>query len=423
MSSLLSRFAGLAKLLAVFVVIALVVAVVIVFSQDSTKRTIRVDFTSTNSLYEGSDVRILGVAVGTVDKLKAEGDHVEATMTYESDVRLPSDVKAVIISPAIVGDRFVQLAPAYSGGAVLPDNAKLGVDRTAVPVELDEIYQSLDDLSVALGPEGANKDGSLSNLVEDSAAQLDGQGQQLNTTLKNFGKLSQTLSNNKDDLFGSVREVQEFVDLLQRNDSSVRAFFNSTARVSEVLEGERDDLAKTLKALSLALIDVRKLVKENRGELRSNIDNLQRIARVLGNHPDDIERILVDGPTALSNVTLTYNGDSGTLDNRADVTELITAAIPGILFGPGNAVNVLCSFPGFDDPPEGDNDPTNGCPGLDNVLGILFPGMSLAAASAPADGKALEDALEGLPETDGESETPSPDNTQGSIEDMLGGGN
>ena len=158
-------------------------------------------------------------------------------MTYEGDVRLPSDVKAVIISPAIVGDRFVQLAPAYSGGAVLPDNAKLGVDRTAVPVELDEIYQSLDDLSVALGPEGANKDGSLSNLVEDSAAQLDGQGQQLNTTLKNFGKLSQTLSNNKDDLFGSVREVQEFVDLLQRNDTSVRAFFNSTARVSEVLEG------------------------------------------------------------------------------------------------------------------------------------------------------------------------------------------
>ena len=421
MSNLTSRFAGLTKLLAVFVVIALVVAVVIVFSQDSTKRTIKVDFTSTNSLYEGSHVRILGVAVGTVDELKAEGDHVQVTMTYEGDVRLPSDVKAVIISPAIVGDRFVQLAPAYSGGAVLPDNAKLGVDRTEVPVELDEIYQSLDDLSVALGPEGANKDGSLSNLVEDSAAQLDGQGQQLNTTLQNFGKLSQTLSNNKDDLFGSVREVQEFVELLQRNDTSVRAFFNSTARVSEVLEGERDDLAKTLKALSLALIDVRKLVKENRGELRSNIDNLQRIAAVLGNHPEDIERVLVDGPTALSNVTLTYNGDQGTLDNRADVLELVLGALGGILSpGPGGALAVLCGIPGFDD----DANPANGCPGLGGILDILFPGLGLTATAAPADAKALEDALGNLPKTeDGENETPSPDNTQGSIEDMLGGGN
>jgi phospholipid/cholesterol/gamma-HCH transport system substrate-binding protein len=415
MSNFFSRFAGLTKVLTVFVVLALIAAVLIVFTRDSTKRTLRVDFTSTNSLYEGSDVRILGVPVGTVDKVKAKGDHVEATMTYEGDVRLPTNVKAVIISPAIVGDRFVQLAPAYNGGAVLPDNAKLGVDRTAVPVELDEIYQSLDDLSVALGPEGANKDGSLSSLIEDSATQLDGQGQQLNTTIRNFGKLSQTLSNNKDDLFGSVREVQQFVALLQRNDSSVRAFFNSTARVSTVLEGERHDLAKTLKALSLALIDVRKLVKDNRGELRSNVKNLQHIAEVLGNHPDDIEEILTDGPTALSNVTLTYNGDGGTLDNRADVTELIAGALGGILSGgPTGALAVLCGIL-----PDDDADPTNGCPGLDGLLGILFPGFNLTAKTSTAGlAGALKDA------TKPDAETPkSPDKALGSLREMLGGGN
>ncbi|MGI9085657.1 MAG: MCE family protein [Aeromicrobium sp.] len=415
MSNFFTRFASLAKVLMVIVVLALVFAVVLVFSKDSTERTVTVDFTSTNSLYEGNEVRILGVPVGTVEKLKAEGDHVEATLRYEGDVRLPTDVKAVIISPAIVGDRFVQLAPAYSGGAVLPNEAKLGVDRTAIPVELDEIYQSLDDLSVALGPDGANKDGALSNLVEDSAGQLDGQGRQLNTTLKNFGKLSQTLSNNKDDLFGSVQEVNEFVELLQRNDTSVRRFFNSTARVSEVLEGERDDLAKTLQALSRALIDVRKLVKENRGALRSNIDNLQRVARVLGNHPDDIEEILIDGPTALSNVTLTYNGDFGTLDNRADAAELIAGAVAGG-FDPANAALILC---GILDP--GDPDPSDGCLGLDNLIGDLFPNNSLSLPEGAAAGDAAG-ALEGVTEPNGETGS-SPDNVLGSIQEMLGGSN
>ena len=109
------RFSGVAKVITVFVVLALALAVIIVFRADSTERHITVDFTRANSLYKGSDVRILGVPVGKVEKLEAKGNYVRATLSYEGDVRLPTDVKAVIISPAIVGDRFVQLAPAYTG--------------------------------------------------------------------------------------------------------------------------------------------------------------------------------------------------------------------------------------------------------------------------------------------------------------------
>ena len=193
-----------------------------------------------------------------------------------------------MVSPSIVGDRFIQLAPAYDGGAVLKNNAYLPIDRTAVPVELDQIYQSLDDLSVALGPEGANKEGSLSKLIDGTAAQLDGQGAQLNETIHNFGKLSTTLSNNKDELFGSLREVEEFVKLLKTNDSAVRSFNDSTAQVSTVLAGEREDLKETLRQLSLALVDVNSLVKENRGKLRSNIDNIASLAALLAKHEDEL---------------------------------------------------------------------------------------------------------------------------------------
>ena len=74
-----------------------------------------------------------------------------------------------MISPSVVGDRFIQLGPAYTGGPVLPDNSRLGIDRTAVPVELDDIFKSIDNLALALGPEGANKDGALSRLVDSTA--------------------------------------------------------------------------------------------------------------------------------------------------------------------------------------------------------------------------------------------------------------
>jgi virulence factor Mce-like protein len=392
----LSRFAGLAKVLTVFVVMALIVAVVLVFTRNDTERTLTVDFPRTNSLYKGSDVRVLGVPVGEVKELKAQGDHVQVTLTYETDVRLPTDVKAVIISPAIVGDRFVQLAPAYSGGAVLPDNAKLGIDRSEVPVELDEIFKSLDDLAIALGPKGANKDGALSSLIEDSARQLDGQGQQLNETLSNFAKLSTTLSNNKEELFGSIKEIEEFVDLLNRNDSSVRSFFDSTARVSDVLEGERDDLAKTLEFLSKALIDVRRLIKDNRTTLRRNIDNLQSLAEVLARHNKDIEHTLVDAPIALGNLGLAGGSSkTGTLDARSDLAKLFESIEPGDLAG------IVCNLLGEAIPPGEET-----CPGLDDLLeGLALPDLAALAQDGPATGGA---------------EAPKPDEKLNDLTDLLG---
>lgn len=390
----MTRLAGAARILTVLVALVLVVGLVIVFGQRDAKNTITVDFAQTNSLYEGSDVRILGVAVGTVDRLVPRGETVRATISYDADVKLPADVKAVVVSPSIVGDRFVQLAPAYDGGQVLADGARLGVDRTAVPVELDQIYKSLDDLSVALGPEGANKDGAVSNLVKDTAAQLDGQGTQLNETLRNFGKLSQTLSDNKDELFGSMREVDQFVQLLQTNDQAVRDFFDSTAEVSTVLEGEREDLQATVKALAKALVEVRELVKDNRSELRGNVKQLATIAEVLGDHQKDLEEFTVSGPTALSNVALSYNGDSGTLDNHADVLDLLTGPLDSL-------GDIGCNVLGSVLTPEQIDQCQALGEGLDNLGGLLGP------------------ILDALPRPPAAANAPTPDRTATSLSEML----
>ncbi len=406
MATTSGRFAALSKVITVFVVLALLGGLILMFGQRDGENYMTVDFQQTNSLYRGSDVKILGVPVGRVETITPRGETVRVKLSYRGDIKLPSDVKAVIVSPAIVGDRFVQLTPAFQpGDSVLADNASLGEDRTAVPVELDQVYSSLDDLSVALGPKGANKDGALSSLVKDSANQLEGQGAQLNQTLRNFGKLSTTLSNNKDELFGSLREVNDFVKVLQRNDSEVRSFFDSTAAVSTVLEGEREDLAKTLKALGLALIDVRSLVKENRGTLRTNVDNLEKLTTVLARREKEIDQFTVSAPTVLSNVALTYNGDSGSLDNRTDILELLTGAVEDL---PGT----LCKVIGSKLPKDvADQLGDNLCDGLSDLWENTV-GKILGAVGAGLGGAS------GL-ERPAASSTPSPDRSKTTVADML----
>ena len=287
-------------------------ALLVTFWPGSEKKYVTADFPRTVSLYEGSDVKILGVAVGKVETVVPAGTKVKVKFSYDSKYKVPADAKAAVISPSIVGDRFVQLTPAYTGGAVLEPNAKLGLDRTATPLELDEIFGSINDLDIALGPDGANKAapgkvGPLTRLLDSTARNFGGQGVQFNKTLKDLGAFTKTLADNKDELFSTLSQVEDFTKTLAKNDGTVRKFNDSLASGAELLAGERQDLAAVLKNLSIAMKQVRGFVHENRSSLTSNISGLNRISKTLVKRRDALDKILQYAPAALNNLYLAGN--------------------------------------------------------------------------------------------------------------------
>ena len=313
----------LAKLLVPVVLLALAAAAVVTFAfGGSHQKTLTADFPRTVSLYVGSDVRILGVPVGKVDSVRPSGTQVVVTMHYDSGVQVPAGAKAVIISPSIVGDRFVQLTPAYTGGPVLADGATLDQKHTAVPLELDQIYANLDDLTVALGPSGANRKGALTDLLDTTAANFGGQGEKFHRTIENFSRLSGTLADNKENLFGSVRQLEGFVRTLAHNDHTVRSFNQSLAQVSGMLRGERGDLAASLHNLGIALKHVSSFVRDNREILGRNIAGLDNVTQILVRQRAALAETLRDAPLALNNLALAYNPQAGTLDTRANLGEI-----------------------------------------------------------------------------------------------------
>jgi phospholipid/cholesterol/gamma-HCH transport system substrate-binding protein len=269
-------------------------------------------------IYPGSDVRVLGVKVGTIESVRPQGRTVEVVMTYESKYRIPADASAVIVPPSVVSDRYVQLSPVYTGGPVLADDANLGIDRTTTPVELDQIYKSLNDLNTALGPEGANRDGALSRLLAVGRLNLQDQGGKINTTVTNVSKAVQTLSDGRQDLFGTITNLQQFTTALAQSDVQVREFNSQLADVSDQLDGERTELGAALRSLSLALAQVASFVRQNRDELVSNVEGLTKITAILVKQKDALAQVLEQAPLALSNLNLAYNPSAGTLDTRDD---------------------------------------------------------------------------------------------------------
>ncbi|MET9817154.1 MCE family protein [Streptomyces sp. NPDC006355] len=307
---------GRLKAVALLTALAVAAALAVALWPQSDPVRVTAYFPRTVGIYPGSDVRVLGVRIGEVRSITPEGGRVRVELEYDKDRRVPADAQAAIINSSVVSDRYVQLLPVYRTGPVLRDGAVIPESRTAVPVELDRIFDSLHTTSEALGPKGANQDGSLARLLGVSADNLEGQGKHLNRTVEDLSRAVTTLSDGRGDLFGTVRNLQVFTAALAADDQDVRSFNKSLAEVAGQLAGEREDLAAALKYLAKALGDVADFVKKNKKTLAADVKGLSKVTKVLVTQRAALEELLEVAPTGLSNLQNAYNPAAGTLDTR-----------------------------------------------------------------------------------------------------------
>ena len=287
-----------------------------VFGGGGTQKHLTAHFARTVGLYKHSDVRVLGVRIGQVISIKPEGRTVRVEMEYDAKYKLPMDAKAVVVAPSIVSDRYVQITPVWKSGEALPPVFDIETDRTAVPVELDQIYSAIDQLNQDIGPNGANKNGALSELLHVGAQNLKGNGELLNATLTDLSQAVATLSTSRQDLFSTVDNLQDFTTTLANRDRTVRQFNADLADVAAQLSGERQDLATAVRELSLALGEVATFVRDNKANLTANVKDLASVTSILVKQKRALEEFLDNSATALSNLQLAYNPKSGTLDTR-----------------------------------------------------------------------------------------------------------
>lgn len=303
-------------------VLGLLAAAAVAFWPTTPDRTITAYFTRAVGLYPGSQVRVLGVPVGTVKSVRPQGTQVRVVLAVKGDVKVPADAQAAILSPSLVSDRYVQLLPAWTSGPTMRDGADIPVERTAVPVELDRVTQSLDDLAKALGPSGANANGSLSRLLDTSAANLDGQGAKANEAVKQLSLALGTLAGSREDLFGTVANLQTFTSTLAANDPQVRRLNSDLASVADQLNGESDDLGLALQNLAVALGEVSTFVADNRSVLKQDVGRLASVTGTIAADRNQLAELLDNAPVALSNLQNAYNPPSGTLDTRDNAEQL-----------------------------------------------------------------------------------------------------
>lgn len=304
------------------IVVVFGVSAAIVFWPRQHVNHITAYFTSATGLYTGDRVVVLGVPVGKIDSITPEAGRVKVVLEYDSSVKVPANAMAAVITPTLVTTRYVQLTPAYTSGAVMPDSGSIPESRTAVPVEWDQIEQEMNTLATALGPNQKNSSGALNNVLKVSAANLKGQGTNLHDTLTALNQATSTLAANRGNLFATVNNLNTFVGVLAQANSQVDSFNKELSSVSGVLADNKQQLATTLSTLNSSLGLVQNFVQNNRNALSSNLTSLNSVLANLARSDQNLADTLQLIPTEVSNFNNIYDPTTHAITGALDLNVL-----------------------------------------------------------------------------------------------------
>ena len=298
-----------------------------------TKDTFVAYFANANGLYTGDEVRVLGVAVGTVDAIDPQPNQTKVTFSVDREVPVPADVRAAILSPSLVSARAVQLVPAYSGGPKLAAGAAIPQDRTAVPVEWDDFRQQLEKLTATLQPTTPGGVSPVGEFINTSADNLRGNGETARDTVIKLSQAVSALGDHSTDIFSTVRNLQLLVSALSSSSDLLAAFNTNLADISTVLSNTPDEVADATAGLDGAVTDLRGFVAENREGVGTTVDHLASITTALNDSRGDIKQVLHITPTVFQNFMNIYQPAQSSVTgilapvNFANTVQFICSAI------------------------------------------------------------------------------------------------
>ncbi|WP_082753708.1 MCE family protein [Mycobacterium sp. NAZ190054] len=296
----------------------LVVAVLVVqFARDRLDTiTVTAQFDSAAGLYVGNTVAVLGMPVGKVTEITPKGGYVEVEFTVDKDVKVPADVQAATISNSILTDRQIELTPPYQDGPTLQNHDTIGLNRTRTPVEFARVLDVLDKLSVSLRGDGKG-DGPIADVVDASAAIVDGNGQQMKDAL---GELSNALrlsadrgTVTKDQLTTIVRNVSSLSDAAARNDAMMREFGSSVRALSQVLADENLGSGTTGRKINEVLTHTGEVLEAHRDSIKDLVANGDIVLNTAVDHERDLMEFLDVAPMTLDNLYNVADQKNGAL--------------------------------------------------------------------------------------------------------------
>jgi virulence factor Mce-like protein len=236
-----------ARRLAIAALGAAVVAVAaIVLTGGGDGYTIRAEFKDVGGLRKNSSVKVAGVPAGKVTDIEVTPrDTAIATLRIDKSAAPIGRGASVNVRPTdLLGERYAELSQGDTSKP-MASGSLISIRRTGVPVELDDILNTLD----------ADTRTRLGIVVSELGRGLNGRGQDLSNVLAVLPP--------------SLQQTQKLVDEVNTQNAALKAVIVKGDRITATVNGRRDDMGKLIDEAAAALTTV----AEKRRDLGAAVEN------------------------------------------------------------------------------------------------------------------------------------------------------
>ena len=328
---------------------------------------VKVQFQDVLDLVPQSAVRVNDIAVGKVRKIELNGWTAVVTLEINRDAKLPDNAEASIRLTSLLGEKFVSLqAPKTGAVGTLRDGDFIPLSRSGRNPEIEEV---LGAASLVFNGGGLDK---TQTIVRELNKTLEGNEPEIKELLKSSNTFVSQLDKNKQALLTSLEKINGLAVATNKQKSAITGALDNLPEALTVVNQQRDDLVKLLKALDRLGGVGTQVVKDSKADTVANLKSLQPILRNLADSGDDFAKSFIalftyPFPNAATGTTVQgskdfHKGDYTNLNAEMDIK---LEDLSALLDESGTST-------GLQEVPTGSSDPLSS---LANLVGGLVPGL------------------------------------------------
>ena len=241
-------------------------------------------FSEAGGLKANDEVRIAGVRVGKVQKVDLAGDHVRVEFLVDSGVDFGSTTAAAIKVKTLLGAMYLSLDP--DGSGQLAEGSEIPRERTTSPYDVVQAFAGLADRSERIDT------GQLADALNTMAELTENTPEEFQAALRGMSDLSENIAARDEQLNTLLTNLRKVSGVLGDRSGDLVTLMEDGDKLFRALSARRESVHALLVATSQMSVELTRLVKGTRADLKPALDHLDNVVDVLIKNQENLDNSL-----------------------------------------------------------------------------------------------------------------------------------